>query len=304
MKEIRVLKRVLRWTAWGIAYEADPRHAELLIKVLGPTASSRTTPGTKQATSADEDLDPLPWDTARLFRACAARANYLGMGRVDIAFAAKELCRRMSSPTWADLGALRRLAQYLVGAPRLVWKFQWQTEASINVYVDTDYVGCHATRRSTSGGLLLRGAHAIKHWATTQKHVTLSSGEAELGGVVKGAAEGLGVQALAFDLGFELDLALHADSSAAIGICRRAGIGRARHLAVGQLWVQENLRHGSFSLYKVRGEDNPADLCTKFLGRASIDHLLSLVGLTFERGRAQSAPRVNADVDVLPSPTF
>ena len=221
-----------------------------------------------------------------------------------IAFAAKELCRRTSSPTWANLGALRRLAQYLVGAPRLVWKFQWQTEASINVYVDTDYAGCHATRRSTSGGLRLRGAHVIKHWATTQKHVTLSSGEAELGGVVKGAAEGLGVQALAFDLGFELDLALHADSSAAIGICRRAGIGRARHLAVGQLWVQEHLRHGAFSLYKVRGEDNPADLCTKFHGRASIDHLLSLVGLTFERGRAQSAPRVNADVDVLPSPTF
>ena len=102
----------------------------------------------------------------------------------------------MSAPTWADLGALRRLAQYLVGAPRLVWKFQWQTEASINVYVDTDYVGCHATRRSTSGGLLLKGAQVIKHWATTQKHVTLSSGEAELGGVVKGAAEGLGVPCL------------------------------------------------------------------------------------------------------------
>ena len=81
MKEIRVLNRVLRWTAWGIAYEADPRHAELLIRALGPSASSRTTPGTKQATSADEDLEPLPWDTARLFRACAARANYLGMDR-------------------------------------------------------------------------------------------------------------------------------------------------------------------------------------------------------------------------------
>ena len=41
----------------------------------------------------------------------------------------------------------------------------------------------------------------MKHWAVTQKHVTLSSGEAELGGVVKGAAEGLGVQSLAWDMG-------------------------------------------------------------------------------------------------------
>ena len=30
--------------------------------------------------------------------------------------------------------------------------------------------------------------------------------------------------------------------AAAIGICRRTGIGRVRHLAVGQLWVQERLR--------------------------------------------------------------
>ena len=31
VQDIRVFNRVLRWTAWGIAYEADPRHAELLF---------------------------------------------------------------------------------------------------------------------------------------------------------------------------------------------------------------------------------------------------------------------------------
>ena len=45
VQEIRVLNRVLRWTAWGIAYEADPRHAELLIQASGPSASQRTTSG-------------------------------------------------------------------------------------------------------------------------------------------------------------------------------------------------------------------------------------------------------------------
>ena len=32
----------------------------------------------------------------------------------------------------------------------------------------------------------------VKHWSTTQKCITLSSGEAELSGVVKGVAKGLG----------------------------------------------------------------------------------------------------------------
>ena len=98
-QEIRVLNRVLRWTAWGIAYEADPRHAELLIQASGPSASLRTTPGLKPTSGA-----PGSWAEARLYRACAARANYLALDRVDVAFAAKELCRRMSSPVFGGLG--------------------------------------------------------------------------------------------------------------------------------------------------------------------------------------------------------
>ena len=80
------------------------------------------------------------------------------------------------------------------------------------------------------------GGHLLKHWSVTQKTFTLSSGEAELGGVVKAATEGIGLQSLAQDLGLDFSLQLYADSSAAIGICRRSGIGRVRHLEVGQLW--------------------------------------------------------------------
>ena len=42
--------------------------------------------------------------------------------------------------------------------------------------------------------------------------------------------------------------------SAASGICRRSGIGRVRHLAVGQLWVQERIRKAALTLHKVRGD--------------------------------------------------
>ena len=59
-----------------------------------------------------------------------------------------------------------------------------------------------------------------------------------------------------------------------------------RHLAVGQLWVQEHLRWGSFKLYKVRRDRNPADLCTKCLARMAIDRLLEICGIFREAGRA------------------
>ena len=127
--------------------------------------------------------------------------------------------------------------------------------------------------------------------------VTLSSGEAELGGVVKGASEALGLQSVAEDLGVQLRIALCTDSSAAVGICRRLGIGRVRHLAVGQLWIQELVRDEVLDLYKVKGEENPADLLTKPLGRVVLDGHLGRLQLRRMTGRAASAPAASTDVD-------
>ena len=164
------------------------------------------------------------------------------------------------------------------------------------MFTDTDFAGCLATRKSTSGGCVMRGKHLLKHWSSTQKAVTLSSAEAELGGIVKGAGEGLGLQSLAVDLGLSLSFELHADSSAAIGICRRSGIGRVRHLAVGQLWVQEKLREGAFKLFKVAGSENVADVLTKNLARDLLDKHLAAMGVMRAEGRAASAPMVSAEI--------
>ena len=128
----------------------------------------------------------------------------------------------------------------------------------------------------------------------------MSSGEAELGGVVKGVTEGLGAQALAADMGLALALSVRADSSAAIGICRRSGIGRVRHLAVAQLWVQAHLRAGAFELHKVWGEENAGDILTKHLARPVLDRLLARTGLIREAGRAASAPYTTAQIEVIP----
>ena len=75
---------------------------------------------------AGEDLTPLDPGRAQLFRAAAARANYMSMDRPDLAFPAKELCRRMAAPVEGDIRALRRLCQYLLAEPRMVYFFRWQ----------------------------------------------------------------------------------------------------------------------------------------------------------------------------------
>ena len=116
-------------------------------------------------------------------------------------------------------------------------------------------------------------------------------------GVVRGASEGCGLQSLAAHLGITFKFSIHADSSAAVGICRRGGIRRVRHLAVSQLWVQERLRAGGFTLHKVPGESNPADILTKVVARPLLDRHLGRMALHREAGRAATAPLVSAEVD-------
>ena len=119
---------------------------------------------------------------------------------------------------------------------------------------------------------------AIKTWSSTQPTIALSSGEAELTAFVKAATEGIGVQSLARDLGLHVSLLVVVDSSAAVGMVERSGVGRVRHLDVKDLWVQERLKRGAFCISRVPGEANPADVGTKPLTAKELQGKLEAVG--------------------------
>ena len=232
-------------------------------------------------------------DEATAYRALSARANDLAMDRPDIAFATKELCREFHEPTRHSYGKLKRLARYLKGKPRLVWYFNHQEATDVlDVSVDTDFAGCLKTRRSTSGGSAMIGTHLLKVWSTTQTTVALSSGEAELSGIVRGASQALGLQSVAADLGMKLDLSVHTDSTAAIGMCKRRGLGKIRHLAVADLWIQDRVKAKDFKLLKVAGVDNSGDLMTKYVDGPVLQAHMARQSLVEEEGRAASAPQL------------
>ena len=98
----------------------------------------------------------------------------------------------MAQPTEQSWAAMKRLCRYLVGLPRMVYRYRFQKADGVEVYTDTDWAGCPRTRKSTSGGCVMLGSHMIKSWSSTQSGVALSSGEAEFNGVVRGAGIGLG----------------------------------------------------------------------------------------------------------------
>ena len=128
----------------------------------------------------------------------------------------------------------------------------------------------------------MRGSHLIKHWSTTQTTVALNSGEAELKGILKGTTEGLGLQSVGRDLGLEHSVHIYTDSSAAMGMIARKGIGRVRHIEVGELWIQDAVKAKLLTVNKVKGEDNPAYILTKHVEHVKTQSRCRFMGLVPE----------------------
>ena len=78
-----------------------------------------------------------------------------------------------------------------------------------------------------SGGVLKIGNHVIDHWSVSQGVVALSSGESELYALVKGVVEALHLKHMLCDLdmGYNMNVILLSDSSAARGMLKRLGAG-------------------------------------------------------------------------------
>ena len=266
-KSARMLDSLVEWVEGkGITYDADPRHAQLLIReILGEKNNDKpvVTPGVRETVDKEEDVlkhiqelkKGKPDAEGRAnsgvvvfrYRSIAARANFLALDRVDIQYAVKEIAWKMAAPDDADEDKLRRLALYLKGRPRAVTLFPFgdvdlSGDTKVRIFTDIDWAGCRRTRRSTTGGCILWEDRMIKSWSTTQALVALSSGEAELYGTVKASAEGLGVQALLQDLGAKAEIEVLTDASAAMGVLDRRGLGRLRHIHTNFLWVPRKQR--------------------------------------------------------------
>ena len=140
---------------------------------------------------------------------------------------------------------------------------------------DTEIAIGQETRRPISLLVvgLSYGGHAIKSWASTQQTIALSSGEAELYALTKATSQSMGILQMLKDFGIECDAEVYSDSTAAIGIVSRHGLGRTRHIKVQYLWLQEKILSREVEVKKVDGKEHIADLFTKYLKRDDLDKL-------------------------------
>ena len=239
-KELEVLHRSVRVINDELMeIEADQKHVPRLLEDLGLIQKKGNvvkTPGVKLSateSNAIENSSILEGEQATLFRSGTMRCAYLAQDRADISEAIKCLARGMSKPRTGHMMQLKRVARYLKGVPRKAQQYpaQEKSKAHLEVHVDSDWAGDTATRRSTTGVIVRRGQHLLRHSSTVQNVIGLSSAESEYYALTKGGCSGLGLQSLFADWNLELQLSLHTDSSSAKAIASRRGTGKStRHI--------------------------------------------------------------------------
>ena len=107
--------------------------------------------------------------------------------------------------------------------------------------------------------------------------MALSSAEAEFYAMVDGVMKGKWMVTIARELGhgeMKSRMVVRTDSAAAKSFVARRGLGRMRHIDVRGLSLKEEVRNGMVVVEKVKGEENPAGLMTKFLGKAEVEERL------------------------------
>ena len=283
-KVIDMLCRKLRWYDWGLTWQASSHHKTLLMEYFGMKENVKVL--SKNGYKDDPakggfEEQVLDKDEMKTFRMLAARLNYIAQDDPTVQFAAKELCRKMSSATNQYFSKLKKLVRFLVGVEEVLSEYPWQNEreaTAIKIQVDSDWAGCERTRRSTSGGCITVGQHPLRTWSSTQSVVATSSAEAELYGMSEGASRGLGLQSMMLELGIEV-LFLMTDSAVAKSFSSTRGLGQMRHVEVKDLWLQELVQKGRLHMLKINGFVNVADALTKYHDRVTCRNLLARAGL-------------------------
>jgi hypothetical protein len=227
-KGVECLNRVMEWVDHeGVRYEADQRHAEIIVRELGLEEREQ---GSEDPGSQGGVWGAVPISVRRsIEHLWLVPTTWRRTG--EISSSQSKSCAARCPSRQGGLGSSEATGRISLGEPRKVLKYPFQRmPREIVIWSDTDRAGCRETRKSTTGGVGVLGEHCLKSWSSTQDVIALSSGEAEFYGIVRGAAQGLGMRSMLGAMGIEVEACgEHGQPVQAKGIAVRKGLGRVRH---------------------------------------------------------------------------
>lgn len=145
----------------------------------------------------------------------------------------------------------------------------------IVLYSDADFAGDKATRRSTSGALVLLGGRAVAWASKRQPVVALSTTEAELYAASLAGQEAVWLRAFLGELGHVQRGAtpFMLDNQGSIELIKHPVLqSRAKHIEIKYFWLRDKVESGTFSPTYLQTDRMLADHLTKVTPRQAFEN--------------------------------
>ncbi|UZJ53681.1 hypothetical protein CBS101457_003001 [Exobasidium rhododendri] len=223
-------------------------------------------------TTADSE-SPLTPSQHKLYQSAVGAIMYAAMGtRVDIAFSAQLLSRRLNAPTSAHWAAVKHLLRYLKGTANyhLSYIIGVSPVSNLNVYCDADYAGDKETSRSTTGMISTFNSGIVTWASRRQTTVAQSTLESEYIALCEATKETIWLRTILAELGElqEGPTTIHADNLGANAFTKETQFHRrTKHIAVKYHYTRDMVTEGNIIVEYIPTSLQKADILTKGLPR-------------------------------------
>ena len=188
--------------------------------------------------------------------------------RPDLLYPLKEAGRQLANPREFDMVGLKRILRYISGTENYKLFLEMSKEervaartrqrTTVTATCDTDWAGCAETPRSTTCVCIDWRGFLNTCFSRSQTALGLSSPEAEYYGICSAGSEPIYVMGVIRFSGFEVDGWILSDSSGALSLSQRQGVGHQRHIEARYLWIQDHVQRGTFKVGKIPSSLNKA----------------------------------------------
>jgi hypothetical protein len=207
---------------------------------------------------------------ATVYRQLIGSLMYLVNTRPDICFAVNTLSQYMVEPRGVHMVGAKHVLRYVAGAVDYGLDYVRGDGVTLVGYTDSDWAGCAADRKSTSGCCFSLGSGLVSWFSRKQKSVALSSAEAEYMAASQASCEAIWLRKMLVGL-FGQEMAptlIHCDNQSCIKLSENPVFhDRSKHIEIRYHFIRDWVQRGAVQLQYISTDEQVADILTKALPR-------------------------------------
>lgn len=236
-----------------------------LDEILSKFNIDKYRPSSNMLPIINEELRKKSFDQTKYKKAIGSLLYLAISTRPDILFAVSKASRRSRDPNYEDWLNVIKIFRYLKGNPNYGIKFT--NDENFKVYVDADFGGDTATRKSTTGFVVTMGNGPTSWYSKLQQCVAVSTAESEYYALNECARQCMWYKNLFDELSKEKRcITINTDNKVAIYNCENETINpKSKHIDIKYHQIRDWIKEKKIKVNYVKSEFNLADGFTKYL---------------------------------------